>query len=374
MSRRRLTRSLFENWGSAHFIPNRMASAFNGFIFAQIQQGDDPMWLNESNELKPPPTWMLSHKMKHPSPFDGVSLGTLCSSPLFVMIWGTLGSESLRLARLGVVHWLVRVSSPLITNYKIIQKIEHLNLPLFWWQCEEKSNTFRTNPFLVESRHQLAITYNDKSPLENMHCAKLFGTPRKLLETMASLINQRWISSAAAGNSPQKNTNGRKKQQKWIDLQNSLLQERDFRMPAFGRFPSNTLQGTSMSHQNGSWKTSIPMAIPSLGSWKIIFKMPFLGDMLVPWRVIARPRFEICNEPNSNAFGKASKDVYKEARKVAVATILHTDNANHFAMIKDITQIYETHETWVFCGSWFWSIFFPRGWRLQLFERPFFVG
>lgn len=27
-----------------------------------------------------------------------------------------------------------------------------------------------------------------------------------------------------------------------------------------------------------------------------------------------------------------------------MATILHTDNANHFAMIKDITQIYETHE------------------------------
>ena len=32
----------------------------------------------------------------------------------------------------------------------------------------------RTNPFLVESRDKLAITYNDNSPLENMHCAKLF--------------------------------------------------------------------------------------------------------------------------------------------------------------------------------------------------------
>mmetsp|Transcript_39876 Transcript_39876/g.105780 ORF Transcript_39876/g.105780 Transcript_39876/m.105780 type:complete len:853 (-) Transcript_39876:108-2666(-) len=31
-----------------------------------------------------------------------------------------------------------------------------------------------TNPFLVESRHMLALCYNDKSPLENMHCAKLF--------------------------------------------------------------------------------------------------------------------------------------------------------------------------------------------------------
>lgn len=41
------------------------------------------------------------------------------------------------------------------------------------------------------------------------------------------------------------------------------------------------------------------------------------------------------------------QDVYKEARKVAVATILHTDNANHFAMIKDITQVYETYDSWL---------------------------
>jgi hypothetical protein len=37
--------------------------------------------------------------------------------------------------------------------------------------------------------------------------------------------------------------------------------------------------------------------------------------------------------------------VYKEARKVAVATILHTDNANHFAIIKDISQVYEAHDS-----------------------------
>ena len=39
------------------------------------------------------------------------------------------------------------------------------------------------------------------------------------------------------------------------------------------------------------------------------------------------------------------EEMYKEARKVAVAAILHTDNANHFSMIKDISQVYEAHAT-----------------------------
>merc|ERR1712187_875093 len=37
------------------------------------------------------------------------------------------------------------------------------------------------NQFLIETAHELTVRYNDKSPLENMHCAKLFeilsGTP-----------------------------------------------------------------------------------------------------------------------------------------------------------------------------------------------------
>merc|ERR1719454_2007896 len=30
------------------------------------------------------------------------------------------------------------------------------------------------NPFLIETAHEIAMLYNDNSPLENMHCAKLF--------------------------------------------------------------------------------------------------------------------------------------------------------------------------------------------------------
>ena len=31
------------------------------------------------------------------------------------------------------------------------------------------------NPFLVDTGHELALRYNDKSPLENMHCSRLFS-------------------------------------------------------------------------------------------------------------------------------------------------------------------------------------------------------
>lgn len=40
--------------------------------------------------------------------------------------------------------------------------------------CHDLGHAGKTNPFLVETQHVLAMTYNDKSPLENMHCAKLF--------------------------------------------------------------------------------------------------------------------------------------------------------------------------------------------------------
>lgn len=42
-----------------------------------------------------------------------------------------------------------------------------------------------TNGFLVRTRHALAITYNDRSPLENMHCANLFHAAHDLFGKLA---------------------------------------------------------------------------------------------------------------------------------------------------------------------------------------------
>lgn len=35
--------------------------------------------------------------------------------------------------------------------------------------------------FLIETKHQLAMTYNDRSPLQNMSAAKLFEIMKKCL-------------------------------------------------------------------------------------------------------------------------------------------------------------------------------------------------
>jgi len=40
--------------------------------------------------------------------------------------------------------------------------------------CHDLGHPGLNNPFLVETHHELAVMYNDQSPLENMHCARLF--------------------------------------------------------------------------------------------------------------------------------------------------------------------------------------------------------
>lgn len=40
--------------------------------------------------------------------------------------------------------------------------------------CHDIGHPGLNNPFLVETAHELALRYNDHSPLENMHCARLF--------------------------------------------------------------------------------------------------------------------------------------------------------------------------------------------------------
>jgi len=90
--------------------------------------------------------------------------------------------------------------------------------------CHDVGHWARANPFLVDTRHEVALLYNDSSPLENLHCAKLF---------------------------------------------------------------------------------------------------------------------EICTHDGADVFKNLSGAKYKQARQVCVTTILHTDNAGHFAMVKDLCRRYE---------------------------------
>lgn len=52
------------------------------------------------------------------------------------------------------------------------------------------------NAFLVKTRHDLAMTHNDKSPLENMHCSVLYDILRKSeTDVFASLDDIQWRES-----------------------------------------------------------------------------------------------------------------------------------------------------------------------------------
>jgi len=90
--------------------------------------------------------------------------------------------------------------------------------------CHDLGHFGRTNQFLVEIKHELALRYNDKSPLENMHCAALF---------------------------------------------------------------------------------------------------------------------QLCQNPSQDVFAQASTEEQREARKICIASILHTDNVHHFDMVKDVSAVYE---------------------------------
>ena len=57
--------------------------------------GDDPMWQMNQMSLNHHLLQCCPIRWSTPLLLTGFK-GTLCSSPLFVMIWGTLGSESLR--------------------------------------------------------------------------------------------------------------------------------------------------------------------------------------------------------------------------------------------------------------------------------------
>jgi len=53
--------------------------------------------------------------------------------------------------------------------------------------------------------------------------------------------------------------------------------------------------------------------------------------------------FELVSLSRCNVFGCLSKHQFQEVRQVCIEAILHTDNAQHFVMIKEIQMFYEVH-------------------------------
>lgn len=122
-----------------------------------------------------------------------------------------------------VLHTVYRLMT-LSQGSKWLSGVEQYSL-LVAALCHDLGHAGKTNPFLVEVGDELALRYNDKSPLENMHCAKLF---------------------------------------------------------------------------------------------------------------------EICGQETQDVFKNMDKDAKKSARRVCIAAILHTDNVNHFEMVRKISTTYET--------------------------------
>eukprot|EP00931_Biecheleriopsis_adriatica_P113365 TRINITY_DN8837_c0_g1_i1.p1 TRINITY_DN8837_c0_g1~~TRINITY_DN8837_c0_g1_i1.p1 ORF type:complete len:1016 (+),score=160.59 TRINITY_DN8837_c0_g1_i1:34-3081(+) len=73
---------------------------------------------------------------------------------------------------IDVLHVIYRFQSLLETK-RWLTRIEQYAL-LVAALGHDLGHFGRTNPFLMETRDDLALQYNDKSPLEMMHCARLF--------------------------------------------------------------------------------------------------------------------------------------------------------------------------------------------------------
>eukprot|EP00928_Gymnodinium_smaydae_P027432 TRINITY_DN21224_c0_g1_i1.p1 TRINITY_DN21224_c0_g1~~TRINITY_DN21224_c0_g1_i1.p1 ORF type:complete len:1122 (-),score=212.03 TRINITY_DN21224_c0_g1_i1:105-3365(-) len=122
--------------------------------------------------------------------------------------------------------------------------------------CHDVGHPGLNNVFLIETSHELALRYNDKSPLENMHCAKLF---------------------------------------------------------------------------------------------------------------------EFMSDPACNIFANLSKPQFHEIRKICIDAILHTDNAHHFSMIKEVQMMYEMNSEILDASREFFGedpLEFPTEEASECFRKP----
>lgn len=51
--------------------------------------------------------------------------------------------------------------------------------------------------------------------------------------------------------------------------------------------------------------------------------------------------FDVLNKPNRNVFEQLTKKQFQEVRQVCIDAILHTDNAQHFVLLKEVQLLYE---------------------------------
>mmetsp|Transcript_78539 Transcript_78539/g.182237 ORF Transcript_78539/g.182237 Transcript_78539/m.182237 type:complete len:905 (-) Transcript_78539:150-2864(-) len=73
---------------------------------------------------------------------------------------------------LDVVHCVARIMN-LTSSERFLSELEQHSL-LIAAVAHDLGHPGVNNGFLSEVRHELALQYNDRSPLENMHCAKLY--------------------------------------------------------------------------------------------------------------------------------------------------------------------------------------------------------